>query len=60
MENANVALSQALLISCIFKYEDVSGNEHVQHEVDILMRRLGNVNWGIYLEYSKLRERIVK
>ncbi|ADO59966.2 hypothetical protein PPSC2_28350 (plasmid) [Paenibacillus polymyxa SC2] len=60
MENANVALSQALLISCIINKENKSGNEHVQREVDILMRKLGNVDLGIYLEYNKLKGRSVK
>lgn len=60
MENPDVALSQGLLISYILKHEEMENKSRFQEEVDILMRRLGNVDWGLYLEYGRLRGRVVQ
>lgn len=60
MENINVALSQGLFISFLLKREEVEQKIYLQNEVDILMRQIGNVDWGIYMEYVQLKGEIVK
>lgn len=57
-ENEQVALAQGLLIVHILKNESLENKRQWEQRVDVLMRRLGNVDWGIYLQYGKLKSRI--
>lgn len=56
-ESEQVALAQGLLLAHILKRESHEEVTRWKHRLDGLMRRLGNVDWGIYLQYGRLRGR---
>lgn len=55
LENPEVAVAQAMLIQTVLKREGsmIKNSNSIQHEVDNLMRRLGNVDWGMYQNYCR-------
>lgn len=55
MENADVALAQGLFMAFILKQENTEKKDYYDREIDIQMRRLGNVDWGMFLEYGRLK-----
>lgn len=57
LENERVALWQGLFISHILENEDVKDGQHLQRKVDALMRQLGNIDWGLYMEYGRRKGR---
>ncbi|WCK57402.1 hypothetical protein PP175_25380 (plasmid) [Aneurinibacillus sp. Ricciae_BoGa-3] len=56
MENENVALEQALFIQQVLLKEELPNKHDLQQEVDTLMRRLGNVDWGLYGQYNRRKQ----
>lgn len=60
MESEDVAMEQALLLKIILKRDEAN----IQHakaldtEVDYVMRRLGNVDWGTYTTYCQRLKRL--
>lgn len=57
LEDERVALWQGLFISHILENENVKDGQYLQRKVDELMRRLGNIDWGLYMEYGRRKGR---
>lgn len=61
MENAQVALAQGLFIAYILENEDeLEDRRFFENEVDIQMRRLGNVDWSLFLQYGESKGRLIR
>ena len=60
MESERVAVEQALLLKVILKRdgENIRHGKAMDSEVDYVMRRLGNVDWGIYTTYNQRLNRL--
>lgn len=58
MENKQVALEQALFILTILSKEELERKTIWEREVDNQMRRLGDVDWGLYLTYGSRKRQI--
>lgn len=55
LENKKVAVEQAKLIRTILKRNEmIPRGRSIEIQVEGLMRRLGNIDWGIYNDYRRV------
>lgn len=59
-ENEQVAFEQGLLIYTILIRESFEDKHCLLNEVDRFMRQLGNIDWGLYVEYGRRKQIISK
>lgn len=59
LENPDVVLTQGLFIAYILKNELMEAKGYYERELDGIMRRFGNVDWAMYLEYGRLKGKSV-
>lgn len=57
-ESERVALEQGVFLQLILKLSESGNLKHYESQVERYMRNLGNIDWSLFLEFSRRKQAI--